>query len=91
MLETWISPPMSSTSRLLMARPRPVPPCLRVRAEASTCWNGLNRSERASGRNAHAGVADGEIDPDSARPPPACRRSRGQTSPSLVNLIGGCP
>ena len=47
-LETVISPPINSTRRLLMVRPRPVPPCLRV-AEASPCWKGWKSSGSASG------------------------------------------
>ena len=37
-LRRWISPPSSEASSRLMARPRPVPPYLRL-VEASACWN----------------------------------------------------
>ena len=42
-LSTRISPPMRAQSRWQMARPRPVPPYLRV-VEESTCENNLNSS-----------------------------------------------
>ena len=37
-LRSWISPPRSVASSRLMARPRPVPPYLRL-VLASACWN----------------------------------------------------
>ena len=37
-LRSWISPPSSEDSSRLMARPRPVPPYLRL-VDASACWN----------------------------------------------------
>ena len=47
-LSTPIVPPIISTSRLLMVRPRPVPPYLRV-VEASAWLKALNRRPRCSG------------------------------------------
>ena len=37
-LRSWISPPSRFASSRLMARPRPVPPYLRL-VLASACWN----------------------------------------------------
>ena len=37
-LRSWISPPSSEASSRLIARPRPVPPYLRL-VLASACWN----------------------------------------------------
>ena len=37
-LRSWISPPSRLASSRLMARPRPVPPYLRL-VLASACWN----------------------------------------------------
>ncbi len=47
-LSTPISPPISSTSRLLMLRPSPVPPYLRV-VEASACWKASKMPPTCSG------------------------------------------
>ena len=47
-LTTQISPPMSCTSWLLMASPRPVPPYLRV-VELSAWVKGLKRDSRCCG------------------------------------------
>ena len=50
-------PPCSSTIRLVIARPRPVPPFLRV-LELSTCWNSLEDPRLVLGGDADAGVGD---------------------------------
>ena len=85
-LSTHMRPPISSASRLLMARPRPVPPYLRV-VEESTWLKDWNRRSMPVRRNADAGVAHGE---GAARPgrPAACRRTVtvSTTSPCSVNL-----
>ena len=47
-LSTQIRPPIISTSRLLIASPRPVPPNLRV-VEASAWLNAWNRRAICSG------------------------------------------
>ena len=46
-LSARMCPPISSTNRILIARPRPVPPYFRV-VDVSTCENGLNRFESLS-------------------------------------------
>ena len=47
-LSSQICPPISSTSRRQMVRPRPVPPCLRV-VDMSACVNGWNSFAACSG------------------------------------------
>ena len=47
-LSSPISPPMSSTSRLEIARPSPVPP-YRREVDPSACEKDRNKRERASG------------------------------------------
>ncbi len=46
--DTSMRPPISSTSRLQIARPSPVPPYLRA-VERSACWNTLNSRSACSG------------------------------------------
>ena len=70
-----ISPPISSTSRLEMARPRPVPPYRRV-VEASACVNFSNSARLLLGRDADARVLDREAN-DRVR-----ARSRPRDSPA---------
>ena len=53
---------MPSTSRLLIARPRPVPPYLRV-VDASACLREIVKEGfQFLGRNSDAGVGDGKSD-----------------------------
>ncbi len=59
-------PPISSERRLLIARPRPVPPYLRV-VDESACENDWNRRLIASADEADARVAHGERELDLAR------------------------
>ena len=59
-LSTQMRPPISSTSRAEMARPSPVPPYFRV-VEPSACAKASKISALLLGRNADAGVADGEV------------------------------
>ena len=54
-------PPIASTSGLLIARPSPVPPNLRV-VLASACVNAWNRRQSCSGVDADAGVAHRDLD-----------------------------
>ena len=58
-------PPISSASRLLIARPRPVPPYLRV-VDESACENDWNSRPMPSADEADAGVAHGEGELDLA-------------------------
>ncbi len=52
-------PPISSARRLLIARPRPVPPYLRV-VDESACENDWNSRLMPSAEQADSGVANGE-------------------------------
>ena len=60
-LSSQMRPPMSSTRRRQMVRPRPVPPCLRV-VDMSACVNGWNSFADCSRAHADAGVAHGELE-----------------------------
>ena len=77
-------PPIISQKRRLIARPRPVPPYLRV-VDASTCVKSWNSLPICSGGHADAGVADAEVDPLPVRR--AWRRETSSaTVPFSVNL-----
>ena len=84
-LSAHIVPPISSASRLLIARPRPVPPYLRV-VDESACENDWNSRLIPSGGQADAGVAHRErqLDLAAGRAPVAVTVST--TSPASVNL-----
>ena len=58
-LDRRISPPSSLDSSRLMARPRPVPPYLRL-VEPSACWKASKMICCLSLRDADAGVGHGE-------------------------------
>ena len=60
MLSTQILPPIFSTSRLEIARPRPVPPYLRV-VELSSLHEWFKDLRLRFRRNADAGVLDFEL------------------------------
>ena len=78
-------PPISSASRLLIARPRPVPPYLRV-VEASACAERLEQAPHAFGREADAGVAHRERQLGARRLPCGVAVTVSTTSPCSVNL-----
>ena len=84
-LSTPISPPISSTSRALIARPRPVPPYLRV-VDVSACVNGWNSCSLLLGRHADAGVAHREAQLHRRRRAAPLAGASGTTSPRSVNL-----
>ena len=78
---------MTSARRLLMTRPRPVPPNWRV-VELSAWLNGLKSRSLLLERDADAGIGHGEMETNLARR----RRWRlgaadTTTSPLSVNLI----
>ena len=78
-------PPISSASRRLIARPRPVPPYLRV-VDESTCEKDWNSRPIALGREADAGVAHREGQLDLVRPRRASALTVSTTSPVSVNF-----
>ena len=82
-LSTQMRPPISSTSCGEMASPRPVPPYLRV-VELSACANASKISSLLVGRDADAGVADGEVQ----RAPRRRLRLRSSTCDDDLALLG---
>ena len=62
-LATPMRPPISSTRRLEMARPRPVPPCRRA-GPLSACSNSAKMRSIASGGTPGSGIAHGEAQHD---------------------------
>ena len=84
---TPIRPPISATSCAEIARPRPVPPYLRV-VEPSACANASKIAACLLGRDADAGVGHREAQlPTSAAAPIGSRASTSTvTSPRSVNL-----
>ena len=78
---TQMRPPCSSTIRRAIARPRPVPPFLRV-LELSTCWN--SSKIRCWSARGDAGAGVGHRDHGDCRLRP---RRRIATSPASVNLM----
>ena len=72
-LSTETVPPISSQKRDTIARPRPVPPYLRV-VVTSACVNGSKIFSRLLRRHADAGVGDGELDARRRRRAPIAGR-----------------
>ena len=84
---TWIVPPIISTSCLLMARPRPVPPCLRV-VEPSACENFSKMRACASSLMPRPVSRHLEAHASRARASSSARGRRAiTTEPCSVNLI----
>ena len=86
-LDTPQSPPISATSCLLIASPRPVPPYLRD-VEVSACDERLEDERRACpGAMPIAGVGDLEADDGVAVRRPRSGDAHARSRPPAVNLI----
>ena len=89
-LSTPSVPPMAVTSWRQMARPRPVPPNLRV-VEESACENASNSRSRSALVDADAGV--GDLEPDHhavrVRHPPAGRGRPPRPCVGELHRVGG--
>ena len=93
-LSSRISPPSSVASSRLMARPRPVPPYLRL-VPASACWNASKMSRCFSGAmpmpvsvtsNATTVLRLAAAPGDRRSSPPSTGRHVSRTPPCAVNL-----